>query len=74
MTKGEKKPLYEVVILETEYDRYLLMDLGQKCYEIVPEYENDGYSKQWFTEEEIKAIDERFWQLAVFVPEKVYER
>ncbi|NBA57170.1 DUF1642 domain-containing protein, partial [Enterococcus hirae] len=51
----EKEPLYEVVFLEDENDRYLLMELNEHYYEIVPESENDGYRKQYFTEKEIKA-------------------
>lgn len=61
----EKEPLYEVVFHEDESDRYLLMELGEKCYEIAPESENDGYRSQWFTEREIKEIDERYWPFAV---------
>ncbi|HFD6483878.1 TPA: DUF1642 domain-containing protein [Enterococcus hirae] len=73
----EKEPLkellYEVVFLEDENDRYLLMELNEHYYEIVPESENDGYRKQYFTEKEIKAIDERYWAFAVSV-EEVVER
>lgn len=65
----EKEPLYEVVFLEDENDRYLLMELNEHYYEIVPESENDGYRKQYFTEKEIKAIDERYWAFAVPVEE-----
>lgn len=61
----EKEPLYEVVFLEGFCNRYLLMELSEKSYEVVPESENDGYRTQWFTEAEIKEIDERFWQFAV---------
>lgn len=61
----EKEPLYEVVFLEEFCNRYLLMELSEKSYEVVPESENDGYRTQWFTEAEIKEIDERFWQFAV---------
>ncbi|WP_237558685.1 DUF1642 domain-containing protein, partial [Enterococcus hirae] len=55
--------------LEDENDRYLLMELNEHYYEIVPESENDGYRKQYFTEKEIKAIDERYWAFAVPVEE-----
>lgn len=65
----EKEPVYEVVFLESDDERYLLMELGEKSYEVVPESENDGYRTQWFTESEIKAIDERYWAFAVPVEE-----
>ena len=63
----EKEPLYEVVFLidNDDKDRYLLMEMGERHYEVVSETENDGYQKQQFTESEIKAIDERFWAFAV---------
>lgn len=67
--KVEKEQFYEVVFREDEADRYLLMALGEKCYEIAPESENDGYRTQYFTEAEIKAIDERYWAFAVPVEE-----
>lgn len=69
----EKEQFYEVVFREDEADRYLLMALGEKCYEIAPESENDGYRTQYFTEAEIKAIDERYWAFAVPVEEAVEE-
>ncbi|NTQ56126.1 DUF1642 domain-containing protein [Enterococcus faecium] len=65
----EKERFYEVVFREDESDRYLLMELGEKYYEIAPESENDGYRTQYFTESEIKAIDERYWSFAVPVEE-----
>lgn len=65
----EKEPVYEVVFLESDDERYLLMELGEKSYEVVPESENDGYRTQWFAESEIKAIDERYWAFAVPVEE-----
>lgn len=65
----EKEPVYEVVFLESDDERYLLMELGEKSYEVVPESENDGYRTQWFTESEIKSIDERYWAFAVPVEE-----
>ncbi|MGM0295082.1 DUF1642 domain-containing protein [Enterococcus sp. AZ034] len=65
----DKEPVYEVVFLESDDERYLLMELGEKSYEVVPESENDGYRTQWFTESEIKAIDERYWAFAVQVEE-----
>ncbi len=65
----EKEPVYEVVFLESDDERYLLMELGEKSYEVVPESENDGYRTQWFTESEIKSIDERYWAFAVLVEE-----
>lgn len=57
----EKEQLYEVVFHEDESDRWLLMQLGESSYEIVPESENDGYRTQWFSETEIKAINEKYW-------------
>jgi len=65
----EKEPVYEVVFLGSDDERYLLMELGEKSYEVVPESENDGYRTQWFTESEIKSIDERYWAFAVQVEE-----
>lgn len=65
----EKEPVYEVVFLESDEERYLLMELGEKSYEVAPESENDGYRTQWFTESEIKSIDERYWAFAVPVEE-----
>ncbi|MCD4961226.1 DUF1642 domain-containing protein [Enterococcus casseliflavus] len=65
----DKEPVYEVVFLESDDERYLLMELGEKSYEVVPESENDGYRTQWFTESEIKSIDERYWVFAVPVEE-----
>lgn len=65
----EKEPVYEVAFLESDDERYLLMELGEKSYEVVPESENDGYRTQWFTESEIKSIDERYWAFAVPVEE-----
>ena len=67
--KVDKEPVYEVVFLESDDERYLLMELGEKSYEVVPESENDGYRTQWFTESEIKSIDERYWAFAVPVEE-----
>lgn len=61
----EKEPIYEVVFLEDDNGRYLLMELSEKSYEVVHESENDGYRTQWFTESEIKSIDERYWAFAV---------
>lgn len=65
----DKEPVYEVVFLESDDERYLLMELGEKSYEVVPESENDGYRTQWFTESEIKSIDERYWAFVVPVEE-----
>ncbi|WP_195971986.1 DUF1642 domain-containing protein [Enterococcus gallinarum] len=65
----EKEPIYEVVFLEDDNGRYLLMELSEKSYEVVHESENDGYRTQWFTESEIKSIDERYWAFAVPVEE-----
>jgi len=65
----DKEPIYEVVFLEDDDGRYLLMELGEKSYEVVHESENDGHRTQWFTESEIKAIDERYWAFAVQVEE-----
>ena len=65
----EKEPIYEVVFLDDGYDRYLLMKLDEKSYEIVPESENDGYHTQYFTEKQIKTINERYWAFAVPVEE-----
>lgn len=66
----EEEPKYEVVFREDTDDRFLLMQLNEYIYEIAPESDNDGYRSQWFTEKEIKAIDERYWPFAVPV-EKV---
>lgn len=63
--KVEKEPIYEVVFLEDDDGRYLLMELGEKSYEVVHESENNGYRNQWFKEAEIKEIDERYWAFAV---------
>jgi hypothetical protein len=57
--------LYEVVFLEDDDGRYLLMELGEKSYHVVHESENEGYRNQWFKEAEIKEIDERYWAFAV---------
>jgi len=65
----EKEPVYEVEFFRGGGERYLLMELGEKSYEVVPESENDGYRTQWFTESEIKSIDERYWAFAVPVEE-----
>lgn len=65
----EKEPIYEVVFLEDDNGRHLLMELSEKSYEVVHESENDGYRTQWFTESEIKSIDERYWAFAVPVEE-----
>lgn len=63
----EKEQLYEVVFMEADGERYLLAELGESYFEIIPESENDGYRSQWFTEQEIKAIDKRYWPFAVKV-------
>ncbi|HAP4387312.1 TPA: DUF1642 domain-containing protein [Enterococcus faecalis] len=63
----EKEQLYEVVFMEADGERYLLAELGESYFEIIPESENDGYRSQWFTENQIKAIDERYWPFAVKV-------
>lgn len=63
----EKEQLYEVVFMEADGERYLLAELGESYFEIIPESENDGYRSQWFTEQEIKSIDERYWPFAVKV-------
>lgn len=63
----KREPIYEVVFLEDNCGRYLLMELSEKSYEVVHESENDGYRTQWFTEAEIKEIDERYWSFAVKV-------
>lgn len=68
--KVEKEPLYEVVFLEDENDRYLLMELNEHCYEVASETENDGYRTQWFTESKIKSINKKFWPFAVPVEEE----
>ncbi|WP_181429570.1 DUF1642 domain-containing protein [Enterococcus plantarum] len=57
----EKEQIYEVVFYEDESDRWLLTQLGENSYEIIPESKNDGYRTQWFTEEKIKAINEKYW-------------
>ncbi|MBO0473266.1 DUF1642 domain-containing protein [Enterococcus ureasiticus] len=66
----EKEQMYEVVFYEDEIDRWLLMQLGESSYEIVPESENDGYRTQWFTETEIKAINEKYWVFRHLVDER----
>ncbi|WP_313954710.1 DUF1642 domain-containing protein [Enterococcus faecalis] len=66
----EKEQLYEVVFMEADGERYLLAELGESYFEIIPESENDGYRSQWFTEQEIKSIDERYWPFAVKVDGK----
>ncbi|MGL3154056.1 DUF1642 domain-containing protein [Enterococcus faecalis] len=63
----EKEQLYEVVFMEDDGERYLLAELGESYFEIIPESENDGYRSQWFTEQVIKSIDERYWPFAVKV-------
>lgn len=61
----DKEQLYEVEFWRDHTERYLLMELSEGSYEIVSESENEGYRSQWFTEEQIKAIDSRFWAFAV---------
>lgn len=68
--KVEREPLYEVVFYEKDNFELVLMQLSEHNYEIVDRSENDGYRTQWFTEAEIKAIDERYWLLAVLVEEE----
>ena len=65
----EKEQMYEVVFyVDEEDDRCLLMKTGKT---ILFEFEsqNEGHYKQQFTEQEIKAIDERYWTFAVEVDE-----
>ena len=64
-----KEQLYEVVFyVDEEDDRCLLMKTGKT---ILFEFEsqNEGHYKQQFTEQEIKAIDKRYWAFAVKVDE-----
>lgn len=64
----KKEQLYEVVFSKCkDGDRYLLF--GNIEFFIGIESMNDGYYKQQFTEAEIKALDERYWQFAVPVDE-----
>lgn len=60
-----KEKRYEVVFLEDDTTRQILMENNAGYYFIEEESENYGYWKQDFTEMEIKEINEKFWQLSV---------
>ena len=59
---SEKK--YEVEFIVNDNGRFLLFTVGLEPF-IEEEENNEGYWQQYFTEEEIKSIDERYWQFAV---------
>ena len=67
---SEKK--YEVEFLNNDDGRFLLFGGLANSYECFIEQEenNEGYWQQYFTEQEIKSIDERLWQFAVPVEEE----
>lgn len=58
---------YEVEFLNNDDGRFLLFGGLANYYECFIEQEenNEGYWQQYFTEQEIKSIDERYWQFAV---------
>lgn len=66
----EKEQLYEVVIHETEDDRFLLVTLENGGYKFEFESDNEGFWKQRHTESEIKKMDKRYWAFAVPVEEE----
>lgn len=68
-----KEKRYEVVFLEDDTTRQILMENKKGFYFIQEEYENYGYWKQDFTEMEIKEINEKFWQLSVPVKDEQIE-
>lgn len=69
----EKEKRYEVVFLEDDTTRQILMENNAGYYFIEEESENYGYWKQDFTEMEIKEINEKFWQLSVPVKDEQIE-
>ncbi|MGL4695206.1 DUF1642 domain-containing protein [Enterococcus larvae] len=52
------KTKYMVVFVDSESDRQILFKKGEE-YEVDFESNNEGYWEQYFTEEEIRAFDER---------------
>lgn len=68
-----KEKRYEVVFLEDDTTRQILMENKKGYYFIEEESENYGYWKQDFTEMEIKEINEKFWQLSVPVKDEQIE-
>lgn len=68
-----KEKRYEVVFLEDDTTRQILMENHAGYHFIEEEDENYGYWKQDFTEKEIKAINEKFWQLSVPVENEQIE-
>ncbi|USI64170.1 DUF1642 domain-containing protein [Lactococcus lactis subsp. lactis] len=58
---------YEVEFLNNDDGRFLLFGGLANYHECFIEQEknNEGYWQQHFTEQEIKSIDERYWQFAV---------
>ncbi|KXT63207.1 DUF1642 domain-containing protein [Lactococcus sp. DD01] len=60
-----KEKRYEVVFLEDDTTRQILMENHAGYHFVEEEDENYGYWKQDFTEQEIKDIDERYWAFAV---------
>lgn len=59
---------YEVELLNASEGRYLLFGGTLECHDeffIELDENNEGYWQQHFTEQEIKSIDERYWQFAV---------
>lgn len=62
---------YEVELLDSVEGRFLLFDeFGMSNPFISEDINNEGYWKQYFTEQEIKDIDERYWEFAVPVEEE----
>ncbi|WP_347962643.1 DUF1642 domain-containing protein [Lactococcus formosensis] len=66
-----KEKRYEVVFLEDDTTRQILMENNAGYHFIEEEDENYGYWKQDFTEMEIKAVNEKYWAFAVPVEEEV---
>lgn len=68
----EKEPLYHVKfpnITNGGFSVFLFKDLDGKI-EIA---DNSDYERMRFTEQEIKAIDERYWPFAILAKEEVVE-
>lgn len=55
----DKETKYEIVLMEQENDRLLLVQIGED-YDFRPESENEGFWQQTFTEEELADIDPRY--------------
>ena len=66
--KVDKEPLYYVKFFKDNNKGFLIKDLDDDDLFIFSKVECDGF-KTKFTESEIKAIDERYWQFAVPVEE-----